>query len=54
MYDRKHIPQAPPCGRRASLLPVCYCFLIWCDDTWYYIICNILSLSLLKKVKCVI
>jgi hypothetical protein len=26
--------------------------LIWCDDTWYCIIFNILSLSLLKKVKC--
>jgi hypothetical protein len=26
--------------------------VIWCDDTWYCIIFNILSLSLLKKVKC--
>jgi hypothetical protein len=26
--------------------------LIWCDDTWYCIIFNILSLRLLKKVKC--
>ncbi len=32
--------------------PVCFCYLISFDDKWYFIIFNILSLRLLKKVKC--